>query len=311
MAEVMSFANKFLLAQIETTEGTNPGLDGADVIRTKNLQAVIYDGDTNSPEYDGDGGRYRPDIRTNYHNTLSCEVDAAGSGAAGTAPAFGSLLRACGMAETVAAGVSVSYQVEDTNQDSVSLMFVRGDSQEVETTGARGELGFRINNGIPEFVISNMKGTYHRPVDMAAAYTVAYANQEKAVPISADNTTTITLGGVALCIADLSIANFGQTVSRQDYVNCNSTRLVPGPVQGSMTILAPDIATKNWFTDAESHLTITEQVFSMVHGTTAGNIVSLDAQKVQVSNIQETDVNGQLGYSFDLRFLDNPVIKFT
>ena len=43
------------------------------------------------------------------HSELDFEVELAGSGAAGTAPAWGPLIRACGMSETITAATDVKY----------------------------------------------------------------------------------------------------------------------------------------------------------------------------------------------------------
>lgn len=49
----------------------------------------------------------QPTIPTELHMKLAFRVEAKGSGTKGTAPPFGPLLRACGMAEMIVATTSV------------------------------------------------------------------------------------------------------------------------------------------------------------------------------------------------------------
>ena len=54
---------------------------------------------------------------------IEFDVELAGSGAAGTAPAWGKLLRACGMAETITALNRVEYTPVTTAFESISLRY--------------------------------------------------------------------------------------------------------------------------------------------------------------------------------------------
>lgn len=309
MGTSLSFSDKAILAKIEGTEDTDSTPDGSNFIRTKNCQINIYDGDTYAPAYDGDGGRDRPEYRTNEHNTLSFDVDATGSGVAGTPPAHGLLLRACGLKETIDPGVSVVYQLEDTLQDSVSVYFLRGEKQLYRTTGVRGKLGMALTDRVPDFKFSEFKGSYHRP-EVPGGIVPALSNQADAVPLSTDNTQILTFDGEALCLSDFSIDSFGNSVSRNDYVGCRGTGLSPESSRGSMTILAPDLATKNWFQAAESHQGLNKVPFALSHGP-VGNNLGLTCTEVQALNVQETDVDGELGYSMDLIFITPLILTFT
>ena len=78
-----------------------------------------------------------------------------------------------------------------------------------------------------------------------------------------------------------------------------------------MTIIAPDIATKNWFEKAESHSVINKLPFALTYGTVTGAIFEVAASDVQISNISEGEsAEGDLAYTFDLSILDAPVVTF-
>lgn len=98
------FRKKTLLAKTESSYGVDPTPTGAaNAILTKNLQIQLMQGNTVNRDVD------RPTLGNDltYHvapyTKLSFEVELAGSGAAGTAPAYAPLLKACGFAETVIA----------------------------------------------------------------------------------------------------------------------------------------------------------------------------------------------------------------
>ena len=56
-----------------------------------------------------------------YWAGISLDIEAAGSGTAGTAPAYSALLRACGMAAVVSAGVKVTYSRVSAGFESATL----------------------------------------------------------------------------------------------------------------------------------------------------------------------------------------------
>ena len=72
---------------------------------------------------------------------------------------------------------------------------------------------------------------------------------------------------------------------------------------GSITFEAPDLATKNWFTNIRSDNGHVTQVLAIVHGTVALNIVTIGAPAVQLSNMQEGESKGIVTYTFDMTLL--------
>ena len=305
----MKYSSKYLLAKIETVSGTKEPLDGADVVLTTDLSAVVYDGDTVSPQYDGSDGRVVPNIRTNAHTTMAFNVDFAGSGTAGEAPAYGKLLQICGFEETPddpTTPTEVVYTLAHGSSPTATLAFVR-QGQVYEEFGARGEVGLALDNGLLKLQFSNVKGAYETPAAFAQV-PLNYGHQAPAVPVGADNTTVATLDGVDLCLSDFSLANLGNTVSKKDFINCTAANLVAAPITGSLTILADDISVRNWFEKAETKNGVVGVPFVLENGTVSGNIVRIEIPNAQISNVQETDLDGVLGYTMDLNALDGGVI---
>jgi hypothetical protein len=78
--------------------------------------------------------------------TVEFDVEIKGSGTAGTAPALGKLLKACGFSETVSAGVSVTYAPASTGISSMTLALYN-DGVIYKTWGARGTVSLKLEKG--------------------------------------------------------------------------------------------------------------------------------------------------------------------
>jgi hypothetical protein len=69
---------------------------------------------------------------------------------------------------------------------------------------------------------------------------------------------------------------------------------------GSAILEMVSLATKNWLSTARSHQTGT---LAVVHGVTAGNIVALDAPKVQIGRLTYGETQRILNNTLPLMFL--------
>jgi hypothetical protein len=72
-------------------------------------------------------------------------VELAGSGTAGTAPAYGSILKACGFSETIVASTSVTYAPVSSSFSSVTIYY-NVDGVRHKLTGCRGT--FTLNGTV-------------------------------------------------------------------------------------------------------------------------------------------------------------------
>lgn len=99
---------------------------------------------------------------------LTFQVEIKGSGAAGTAPRIGRLLQACGMAETVNAGVSVVYSPLSslTTQKSVTI-YLYEDGDLYIVTGCRGNVSVTLEAGSKMMATFTMVGHCDGPTATA------------------------------------------------------------------------------------------------------------------------------------------------
>ena len=137
---------EILLAKIETTYNTDPTPDGSNAILVENLA------------WSHEGARMveRPAIRRSlaplqqiFAGTLrqmTFDVEIKGSGTADTPPELGPLLRACGMAEDIVTGTSVTYQPASENQESITFYYFE-DGTRYKVTGARGNVTSDLSTG--------------------------------------------------------------------------------------------------------------------------------------------------------------------
>lgn len=264
-----------LLAKIETVYGTDAVPTGAaNAIQVTNckykVEADEVSRDLLKP-YMGHQGV----ILVGKYVTISGEVEIAGAGAAGTAPAWGVLLRMCGFAETVTAATDVQY-------DPVSGAFEAGtlyynlDGVNHVALGARGTMKLSMKpKEIPRMTF-DFKGLLGNIADTALP-TVDYTDFKDPLPVNKAN-TTFALHGYAGGTEGVTI-DMGAGIEPRLIINKESIEYVERKATGEAVMEAAALSTINWFQIAQAH---TVGVMALQHGTVAGNIVKFDAPAVQI-----------------------------
>lgn len=147
--------NTAILAKIETTYGTDAAPSGAAnallISNQKINPLVAQNADRNVMRpYLGNSESL---VGTRYKQ-LDFDVELVGSGTAGTAPALGPLLRACGFAETITASVRVDYNPISGGYESLSIYYY-DDGALHKLLGARGSFKLSAQVGeIPKLSFS-------------------------------------------------------------------------------------------------------------------------------------------------------------
>lgn len=313
----MLFRNKTLLAKVESTYATDPTPVGTDAILTSNLQIQPYAGPTVSRDNDRSTLGASEQINTNPQVVLTFDVELAGSGSAGTAPAYAAILTACGFIESDPSptGTSKIYTPISTLWPSVTFYFYH-DGQLHKVHGARGDMNLAMTKGaLPKFSFT-FTGRYATPT-AASPSSPDVTDYVAPVAVTNSNTPTFTLGGSPL--TDLRAESFslamGNSVVPRNIINANEIHITDRNVTGNAVAEAVLTTTKDWFTDAlESDSSINLQALQLIHGTTSGNIVQIDAPAVQLSGVSQNDSDGLLVYSFDMVFVPssgNDEVTFT
>lgn len=277
-----------ILAKIETSYGVDPTPTGAaNAILVRNLNITPQNSEIVSRDlvrpYLGNSEQ----LQASTHVTLDFEVELAGSGAAGTAPAYGCLLRACGLSETVSTGVSVTYAPISTGFESVTVYFnVDGTLHKI--TGARGTVELNINaRQIPVYKFT-FTGLYSAPIATALP-TVTYTAFQTPLVANNDNTTGFSFFSYAGVLESLNL-NVGNTVNYRTLVGSESVIVTDRKTSGTCQIEAPAIGTKDFFAAALADGTL--GALDITHGTAGGNKVQITSSRIDLSNPSYTDNNG-------------------
>ncbi|MBB3142827.1 phage tail tube protein [Halomonas organivorans] len=282
------------------------GVPSADMTGATILEVVMLDGgnpyagNTVDRERMRDGLGAFEQVNTGPYVERQIRVPYAGQGTAGTAPAYGPLLRACGMSETINVDTDVVYQPVSDGHESVEVWWME-DGQMQHISGARGTWSLTSDSqGLP-YIQFNLTGLYKKTEAAADASMADQAVQAKELPINKQNTTA-NIDGHNACMSSLSL-DIGNTVEYRNLINCESVHITDRQASGSTNIEAPDLATKDYFAAVESHNGVTLVPVTLTHGSVAGNIVELKGNQVQLNSISPTNNQGIMHYDIGLRWL--------
>lgn len=226
--------------------------------------------------------------------SLSFSIALASSGTLGTAPKWAPALLGCGTAETVSAGVSVTYNLVSAALPSVSA-YLEIDGVLYKFVGARGNCKLGITaKGIPELMFE-FQSVFAVPATGTISGIVKTGWQVEE-GVNATNTGKITLNAIDLAFSKLDV-DFGNSLAR---IN------LPGPQvevaitdrqpTASVTVLAPALAVFDPYSLANSGATV---ALTNTHGSAATKRVKTDLN-VRVTGVQEEDIDGMLAYALTL-----------
>jgi hypothetical protein len=283
---------QILMVKKETSYGVSPSAAGTDAILVLNPQLTPLDGDILEREIiDPSFGRVRSRIIAMRKMGLQFDVEAAGSGTAGTAPKFDPLLLACGMNSTIVASTSVTYAPISTTPDSCEL-YHNWDGNKHQGLGTRGtfELNFEAGQ-IPKLGF-NMTGIYVPSTDVAFP-TPTYTNQAAPVAFDATNTATVTVAGLSACVSAFQLS-LGNQVEFFDHAGCTKqVRITDRMVEGSITIERPDaLSTKDFYALS---IAGTTGGISFTHGAVAGNRLAVSVPTANFAPPKPVDIRGIAG----------------
>lgn len=276
-----------ILAKIETTYGTDStptGAANAILIKNLNVQPVA------STLVQRDN--YRPflgnfeQLLADSHVQIDFEVEMAGSGTAGTAPAYGPLLRACGLSETITAGVDVIYAPISSAFESVTLYF-NNDGTQHKITGARGSVELQINaRQIPVYKFTFM-GIYNAPTAVLLP-TVSYTAFQTPLVANNTNTTGFSFFSASPVLESLTM-NVANAVDFRSLIGSQYVQISDRKAAGTAVFESPALGTKDYFALAATN---TLGDLAITHGTAAGNKVQISSSTIDISNPTYTDNGG-------------------
>lgn len=296
-----SMKKMLLLAAVQTAVG-------AAVIPTAAANAMMVRGFTPEPlvadqvernlirPYKGNSGK----LVAGEHRKFAFEIELAGSGAAGEAPAWGPLLLACGFAETVTEDTKVEY-TPVSEGEPVLTMYGYVDGTLFKMSDARGTVSFELSpKGIPVMKFEFL-GTYEPPTEGPMPTGVDYSRFVQPLVVGKRNTPTLEIFGYAGCTSAFSV-NWANQLAWRELINCAGSSSPDRKPTGSITMEFPKVDVKDWTEIVRKGQT---GALNIVHGVTAGNIVELQMPNVQPGVFSLSDDQGvaMMQMPFDI----NPV----
>lgn len=268
---------KVLLAKIETVYGTDAVATGAaNAILATEIKLSPMEGQDVSRNLDTPWLGAQQTIPADLHMKLAFRVEMQTAAALGVAPGWGPLLRACAVAQTISAGVSVTYNPISSGHESVS-MSMHIDGTRYRMLGTRGNAKFMVNpQGIP-YIDFEFWGLWE--VAAAVADPVPTLTGFLAPTLaSAANTPIFTVAGNALPMRQFTM-DLGNAVERRFLINSHSIIITDRADMIETSVEAIALGTWNPFAVAAAQGKV---AVVLQHGTVAGSKLTLNVPSAQV-----------------------------
>lgn len=296
----LKWRNKILLCRLETTYGTDPVPVGADhAFLATEVQLTPMEGNDVSRDLETPYLGAQGSIPTGLHRKLSFKVEMVGSGTAGTAPAWGPILRACGVAETIDAGTSVTYNpISDDHESATFYIWI--DTTLFKLTGTRGNCKFDASaQGIP-YLEFEFTGLFSAATETVRVSPDLSGFQKPQVATDR-NTPTFTIDGDDYIMRSFML-DMGNQVEPRFLINSEAILITDRADVLQTTIEAVPLTTFDPFTLAENQTTVP---VVLEHGTIAGQRVALNIPTAQMQRPQGLD-NAQNIVEWPLRMVPLP-----
>ncbi|SCX40441.1 phage tail tube protein [Nitrosospira sp. Nsp1] len=300
--------NSIILAKIETTPGVDAVPTGAaNAILVSNLSinplnANNVPRDLIRPYFGGS-----EQLVGSASVEVQFDVEISGSGTAGTAPAWGPLLRASAFLETETAAARVEYTPITVNQESLTVYY-HDDGVLHKLLMAKGD--FTMKMGIGERPVFSFKFTgLDGGVTAVSNPSPTLTPFKKPLVITDPNTGDILLG----CTYATGALTGGSSFPSRGLEITMGNAVVYTPLLGGESI---DITNREPSGKAQFDLSAAEEVTFMgdiktnntqsigfIHGTTAGNKILVHAPVCQLINPSKQELNGRRLFGCDLRIM--------
>lgn len=277
---------KVVLAKIEPVYGIDAvPTNVLNAILTKDFECMPLEGEELKRELDK--GTFGSDGATlvGKHVKFTFKVEAAGSGTAGNAPAWGVLVRGCGHSETVNAAVDVVYAPIDSGVPSLTFYFYHDKKLHV-ATGCRGKVKFSAKKRQYGYFEFEFMGLY-APVTATTVPVPTLTAFQKPVPFRA-STVSCDLIGETVGLHEIEL-DFGQKPNFYEHSEEEAIEIEDREGTFNALFEATEIGTHDYYADVNNE---TVDALSFILGTVAGNIIEIAAPSVQLVTIKDEDVQG-------------------
>lgn len=300
--------NTLIAAAIETTAGTDAAPTGA-------ANAILVSDQTITPldAQNVDRALIRGFFGTSEQLVgpasvkLSYTVELAGSGSAGTAPAWGNPLQACAVAEGIlATPARVEYTPVSTGLKTTTqyyyddgalhkLLGSMGDFTISAMVGDRPKISFDfvgLDGGMSVATDTGTFTAWKKPVAMTKANVVD-------ITLGATYSAGVLTGGTVYSSTGLTLKASNQ-VNFMPLLGSESVDIVDRQSTGTLEL---DLTAAQEVSLMAAVKANTTQSLAITIGTTAGNKIILFAPSAQMLSPKKVDKNGRRLIGYDLRFV--------
>lgn len=298
-----------ILAKIETTYNVDPTPSGAaNAMLVSNLQIRPLEAQN------VDRGLLRPyfgaseQLVGSAFKSVSFDVELVGASAAGVAPAWGPLARACGLAETLIASTRADYTPISSALESV-FFYCNYAGVQHKIGGARGDMSVKLKVGeIPMLSfrfqgIDNSESAVSVPAVTLTGFQVPQVVTDPFTPnfklggsVAATGAPAIT-GGTDYASTGLDLA-FGNSLNFKHLINLQEMEITDREVTGHIDL---ELTAAQEVTHMASLRANTLQSLAIEHGTTATKKSLVYLPFMQLINPTYVDLNKSLLNGFDIR----------
>jgi len=280
---------RMILAETESTYGTDPTPTvSANAILVRNVEMTPLEVDTVNRELVRPFLGQADQLLAQQRVLVNFEVELAGSGTAGTAPAYGPLLEACRCTATTVADTSVTYAPNSDAAPSSVTIYFNNDGVLHKATGCRGTFSMNCEVGEIPVIAFEMTGIFNAPTDTAIS-APTYSNQADPLVFKNDNTSSFQVFSYAGAAQSISFELSNEVVYRELVGGSKSIDIVNREPSGECVVEATTLATHNFFTDATGTSTGN---LTFQHGSTGGNIVTFTAAQIDLGGPSYSDADG-------------------
>lgn len=271
---------KLILAKIETAYGTDSAPTGAlNAILARKIRIEPMLGEDVSRELDQPYMGAQPTIPAGLHAKVTFEVELEPFGTAGTAPGWGVLLRGCAMAQTIAAGVSVTYNPVTDAHEALSI-YLWHDGVRYVLLGARGSVKFMIAAEAIPVMEFTFTGLWQVATD-AALPAPTYSAFKNPIVANKTNTPVFSVAGASTLTMKEFTFDLGNDVQNRFLIGAAAAQviIVDRAPALEMTVEAEPMSVFNPFTLARDQTTV---AVVLQHGVAAGRRATLNLPRLQL-----------------------------
>ena len=279
---------RVILIEAESSYGTDPTPAATDVVLVRDLSITPQSSDVVNRDVVRPYLGASEQLLANTRVECTFSVELAGSGTAGTAPRYGSALKACGFSETISAGTSVTYEPISASFSSITIHY-NVDGVRHIVTGCRGTFAINATVGEIPSIDFTFTGIYNAPTDTALP-AVTYGNQATPLIFKNGNTSSFQLLSYAGALMSFSMDVGNSLVYRELVGGTKEVLLTDRAANGSVSIEAPTLAQKDYFAAALTDTTLGN--LTVTHGTAAGNICAFSSTKVDIGDVAYGEADG-------------------